>query len=337
MGSKVSRLVVGLVAIVVVLGALGLLLDRPDGEESGTGTTPAAPSSSPADRPGEETPEEESPGKDSRRQATSALAAAQQLTVKGRAPKTGYDRDEFGQRWYDTDSNGCGQRDDTLRRDMINIVTKAGTDGCVVLAGVLEDPFTGETIHFKRGNKTSTAVQVDHVVSLSDSWQKGAQQLDAATRQDFANDFLNLIAVDGPTNAAKGDGDTATWLPPNKPYRCAYVARQVAVKQKYSLWVTEAEQDAMVRVLTSCPDESLPSTESAAAPERDPSTEATAAPEPDEDTGETPKATGQPEQPDDTYYENCDEVRAAGKDPIHEGDPGYGRHLDRDGDGVGCQ
>lgn len=37
------------------------------------------------------------------------------------------------------------------------------------------------------------------------------------------------------------------------------------------------------------------------------------------------------------YYENCDAVRAAGKAPIYADQPGYGRHLDRDGDGVGCE
>jgi hypothetical protein len=37
------------------------------------------------------------------------------------------------------------------------------------------------------------------------------------------------------------------------------------------------------------------------------------------------------------FYENCTAVRAAGADPIHVGDPGYSRHLDRDGDGVACE
>ncbi|WNO74376.1 excalibur calcium-binding domain-containing protein [Streptomyces sp. AM8-1-1] len=36
-------------------------------------------------------------------------------------------------------------------------------------------------------------------------------------------------------------------------------------------------------------------------------------------------------------YANCSEVRAAGAAPIRTGDPGYGRHLDRDGDGVACE
>ena len=101
-------------------------------------------------------------------------------------------------------------------------------------------------------------MQIDHVVALSDSWQKGAQQWDTAKREAFANDPLNLLAADGPLNQQKGDGDTATWLPPNKAFRCAYVARQVGVKYTYGLWVTQAEQDAMVGVLSTCPTEPLP-------------------------------------------------------------------------------
>lgn len=72
------------------------------------------------------------------------------------------------------------------------------------------------------------------------------------------NDPLNLLAVDSSANRRKGDGDTATWLPPSKAYRCPYVARQVAVKKKYGVWVTAAERDAMRRVLKGCPDEPLP-------------------------------------------------------------------------------
>jgi hypothetical protein len=104
----------------------------------------------------------------------------------------------------------------------------------------------------------TAAVQIDHVVALSDAWQKGAQQLSADTRRVFANDSLNLLAVDGPTNQGKSDGDAATWLPPSKPYRCPYVARQVAVKAKYGLWVTGAERDAIARILSTCPMQALP-------------------------------------------------------------------------------
>ena len=101
-------------------------------------------------------------------------------------------------------------------------------------------------------------VQIDHVVALSDAWQKGAQKLSLTSRTAFANDPLNLLAVKGRLNSQKGDGDAATWLPPLKSYRCAYVARQVAVKAKYSLWVTTAEKAAIKSILDKCPGQLLP-------------------------------------------------------------------------------
>jgi hypothetical protein len=186
--------------------------------------------------------------------AADALAT---LPVKGRAPKTGYDREQFGQRWKDVDRNGCDQRNDVLARDMVDETFRDGSD-CVVLTGRLADPYTGTEIAFTRGQDTSDDVQIDHVVALSDAWQKGAQQLDAPTRELVGNDPLNLMATDGPTNQSKGDSDAATWLPPNRAFWCDYVARQVAVKAKYGLWVTQAEHDAMAGVLDRCPGHPLP-------------------------------------------------------------------------------
>jgi hypothetical protein len=190
----------------------------------------------------------------------SARAAVPRLAVKGRAPRTGYDRALFGQAWLDTDHNGCDTRNDVLRRDVTDDVIKAGTRGCVLLSGTLDDPYTGEVIDFVRGEGSSSLVQIDHVVALSDAWQKGAQQWSEPVRQSFANDPLNLLAVDGPTNQSKGDGDAATWLP-IKPYRCAYAARIVAVKVAYGLWVTAAERDALDAILATCPAQPLPQRE----------------------------------------------------------------------------
>lgn len=173
------------------------------------------------------------------------------LDVKGRAPKTGYDREQFGPAWADVDRNGCDTRNDVLARDLTGVTFEAGTHDCVVLTGTLQDPYTDQVIAFERGPR-SAEVQIDHVVALSDAWQKGAQQWDAGTRRQFANDPANLLAVDGPANGAKGDGDAATWLPPSTGYRCAYVVRQVRVKAAYGLWVTQAEHDAMHRQLDGC-------------------------------------------------------------------------------------
>jgi len=178
---------------------------------------------------------------------SNAKAELGKLEVKGRAPKTGYTRKQFGNGWGKI--NGCSVREVILARDLTD---EKIDEKCRVLSGVLNDPYTGQTIHFQRGEKSSSKVQIDHVVALSDAWQKGAQQLSAEEREKLANDPLNLLAVDGPANQAKGDGDAATWLPSNKPFRCQYVARQIAVKRRYRLWVTSAEKDTMTRILSSC-------------------------------------------------------------------------------------
>lgn len=193
----------------------------------------------------------------------SAAEQLDDLEVKGRAPMTGYDADaSFGNAWSDAGTpnqisgarDGCDTRNDILRRDLDNITIKHSSNGCVVLTGTLADPYSGTTITWERGPQSST-VQVDHVVAKGNAWVTGAQQLSEQQRLDFANDPLNLLAVDGPLNGSKSDSDAATWLPPTKTYRCEYVARQIAVKDRYGLWVTPPEQQAMRRVLNSCPDQ----------------------------------------------------------------------------------
>ncbi|MEN9517370.1 MAG: hypothetical protein RLZZ159_1236 [Actinomycetota bacterium] len=180
------------------------------------------------------------------------LLTLEQIPVKGRAPKTGYSRAAFGPQWSDIDRNGCDTRNDILKRDLTNIIYRAKTRDCVVENGKLLDPFSNTVIDFIRGERTSMLVQIDHVVSLSNAWQTGIFKATLKTRTEFANDPLNLLAVKGSLNSQKGDGDAATWLPPNKSFRCDYVALQIKVKSKYELWVTKSEKDAMIRVLGSC-------------------------------------------------------------------------------------
>ena len=177
-----------------------------------------------------------------------AIDLLNKLEVKGRAPKTGYKRDNFSDGWAITD--GCDTRNKILQRDLKNVVTD---QKCKVVSGVLNDLYTGKTINYRRGKNTSGAVQIDHIVAVSDAWQKGAQQLTPQERRAFYNDSDNLLAVDGPANQQKGDADAASWLPPNKLFRCDYVSRQIKIKAKYRLWVTEAEKEAMSRELRKCP------------------------------------------------------------------------------------
>jgi hypothetical protein len=187
-----------------------------------------------------------------------ATAVLETLAVKGRAPKTGYTRAQFGPAWADVDRNGCDTRNDILKRDLTAITYRAKTRNCVVESGTLVDRYSGETINFVKGNISSMEVQIDHVVALSNAWQTGAFKLTADQRKALSNDPLNLFAVKGRLNSQKGDGDAATWLPPLKSFRCSYVAQQIAVKAKYSLWVTAPEKAAMVSILAKCPTQKVP-------------------------------------------------------------------------------
>ena len=194
------------------------------------------------------------PATNSQAAANDALTALNKLEVKGRAAKTGYTRSQFPH-WSDPDRNGCDARNDTLKRDLTDITYKEGTRDCKVIAGQLLDPFSGKVIVF---SPTKVVIDIDHVVALSNAWQTGAAYFDKAVRTQIANDPLNLLAVDSKLNRQKGDGDAATWLPPSKSFRCAYVARQVAVKAKYKLWVTEPEKVAITKILSSCAGQKLP-------------------------------------------------------------------------------
>lgn len=182
----------------------------------------------------------------SEKKATEVL---EELEVKGRAPKTGYKRTEFYDGWPTVE--GCSLRQKILKRELGDT---AVLDGCNVIKGEYDEPYTGEHKVLNSREEVSK-IQIDHVVALSDAWQKGAQQLSKEKRYELATDPLNLLAVDGAANKKKSDGDAATWLPSNKKFRCQYVARQVSVKRKYALWVTVAEKEAILKVLEKCPNE----------------------------------------------------------------------------------
>lgn len=261
-----------------------------------------------------------------------ALAALGLLAVKGRAPMTGYDRDRFGPAWLDADRNGCDTRNDVLGEHLAEITLES--NGCVVASGAYDDPYTGSRIDYWQGH--GALIDIDHVVSLGNGWATGAFRWPVTKRAAFANDPLNLLPADAGANRQKGDGDAATWLPSHLSFRCRYVSRQVAVKSKYDLWVTAPEKAATERVLSACPNEPLPLDTWGASTEvdhhiSDPSGAAdpvspSASPTPVPSTGGGA-----------TYFSSCDAARTAGAAPVRRGDPGYGPHLDGDGDGVACE
>lgn len=242
-----------IVAVILALaGLIGVIIGNPASYESIVDQTANAEPST-ANTELNDASNNPNPTTQTNTDAPLAREILEKLEIKGRAPKTGYKREEFYKGWPDID--GCSLRQRILKRELGASATLAD-DNCTVISGEFDEPYTGSHLVFYQKSDLSNGLQIDHVVALSDAWQKGAQYLSAEVRYQLATDPLNLLAVDSKTNQGKSDGDAATWLPPNKAFRCQYVARQISVKYKYGLWVTPAEHDAMTKVLTTCPNES---------------------------------------------------------------------------------
>lgn len=191
------------------------------------------------------------------------LAVARVLPA--RPEVSGYDRDcgpgdgcVFGTAWNDaTDApgsrNGCDTRNDVLRGSLSKVVIDPNTKGCVVLRGILDDPYTGSTIEFVRGYGTSNAIEIDHLIPLAAAWDLGAAGWSPEKRAAFANDTkLELIAASGPANQAKGDSTPASWLPPNRAFRCGYVLRYLRAAVHYDIAVTTADVRVMELLAGKC-------------------------------------------------------------------------------------
>lgn len=186
---------------------------------------------------------------------TAELAKVRVVASRPNVP--GYDRScrkghgcVFGPAWKDVDRNGCDTRDDVLKAQLTAVKLRDGSD-CVVVAGELQDPYTGRTIEFVKAQ--ASKVQIDHVYPLGRAWDMGASKWSAGRRQEFANDqAINLLAVDGKTNESKGDQGPGEWLPLNKPFRCAYVLQFLQVARKYDLPVTKADADAAGEIAPTC-------------------------------------------------------------------------------------
>lgn len=161
----------------------------------------------------------------------------------------GYARAAFGPSWKDVDRNGCDTRNDVLARDLTAVAYRVGSD-CVVVAGTLRDPYTGDTVEFVKADAGD--VQIDHVVALSYAWDHGAHAWDPGRREVFANDVDNLLATIGAVNASKGDDGPSEWWPPDEAFGCEYARTWTGVVVEYGLSVTAGDRDALAEGLAGC-------------------------------------------------------------------------------------
>ncbi len=261
---------------------------------------------------------------------SAAYKAAAALPVRGWLAHSGYSRGQFGDGWTDVNRNGCDTRNDILQRDLSR---RSMSGVCKVLSGQIRDPYTGELVFFVRGG--ASEIDIDHVVALSNAWSTGAAKWKFAKRVAIANDPLNLLAVGSSVNRQKSDSDAGEWLPPARGFRCTYVARQVAVKRKYGLWVTRSERTSMLRVLSSCPKVALPG------PGKSPvyATGVGNGPVQANDGGSgSTKPVSSAGSGTDARYATCTAAKAAGLGPYYRGrDPEYSWYTDRDKDGIVCE
>ncbi|MBT1633250.1 HNH endonuclease family protein [Curtobacterium flaccumfaciens] len=257
MRRRTENLILAGVLVAVVGGGLVvapyLQPSAASGEASpgATSTSSAAASSASSTTPSTSSKVPSDPSTVSAAAASDALQDLYALPVSD-AFVAGYDRALFGQAWADVDRNGCDTRNDVLRRDLVDVVTKPGTRECVVLSGTLHDPYTGRTIAFTRGDTTSLAVQIDHRWPLVLAWRHGAASWTDAQREAFANDAAELVAVDGTQNEKKSGSGPAAWMPPNADDACAYATSFVAVATKWRLSIGTADEHALDRTLTGC-------------------------------------------------------------------------------------
>lgn len=158
-----------------------------------------------------------------------------------------YLRSRFGSSWLDLDHDRCNTREEIMARDLDHIERP---DGCNVVVGSLDDPYTGRIIVYSESYPT--AVQIDHVYPLSLAWQHGAAQWTDTRRRAFANDPRNLLAVYGPANSSKGDSGPGQWMPVNKGFVCTYARRYTQVAYAYRLTISRADADSLRLALNTC-------------------------------------------------------------------------------------
>ncbi|WP_433757023.1 HNH endonuclease family protein [Nocardia sp. CA-135398] len=182
--------------------------------------------------------------------------------VAARAHPGGYERGcqegqrcVFGPSWTDDydgpgGHDGCDTRNNVLNAQLTRVSLRPGTRDCVVIAGTLDDPYTGERITFSKAD--AGGVQIDHVYPLAAAWDMGAAYWPLERRVRFANDIdVNLLATVASANQAKGDSTPSEWTP--RTNRCFYAGRYLTVAVRYDLPVTTADNAVLNDIARSCP------------------------------------------------------------------------------------
>ena len=199
------------------------------------------------------------PGSPTRAEVTALLDTVR--VIASRPRPGGYERGckagqacVFGPAWTDDSDapgshDGCDTRNNVLAMQLRQVVHRGR---CVVVEGILTDPYTGTDIAFSKSD--GGRIQIDHVYPLAAAWDMGAAAWTADKRRRFANDLaINLLATGASTNQSKGDDTPSGWLPPARPNHCFYAAKYLTVAVDYDLPITAADNAALHDIARNCP------------------------------------------------------------------------------------
>ena len=165
---------------------------------------------------------------------TSPAVSAPVTSIGGASVAIPYDRDLYGS-WIDKDGDCQNQRHELLIALSTGPI-RYSDDGCRAVHGRWNDPYTGRIF------TDSGDMDVDHIVPLAWAHVNGAERWDSKKRRTFANDPVNLMAVDARENRSKGARDPTDWMPSNAVYHCQYVLRLQRIVLKYGLIPSEARK-----------------------------------------------------------------------------------------------
>jgi len=152
-----------------------------------------------------------------------------------------YVRSKFGSGW--TTKNCRDTRARLLVETSTLPVRFATNDGCLVTSGRWVSSWTGDVLN-------AGDIDIDHVVALSWAWHRGAATWTRGRRVEFANDPVNIVAVEASLNRSKSDQGPDEWLPPAG--QCGYVARFYRIVKLYKLEPRPAESKWIQAFLNDC-------------------------------------------------------------------------------------
>lgn len=150
-----------------------------------------------------------------------------------------YDRSD----WKHWTGSPCTTRQDVLIKQGENVETD---DDCRMTSGSWHDPFTGET------TEDNSSLDIDHIIPLGYAASHGGNQWDDDRKEQFANDQMNLRAVNASENRSKGADGPSDYMPPNEAHHCEYAIIWVDTASEYDLSITAADRRELEDALGSC-------------------------------------------------------------------------------------